>query len=420
MNIKQTTASGIGKLFDKSKGFAQVQGAWRFFNNENVTIEDLNQPILETGKAEIKNSCNKYLLMMTDWSHIDFKKHYSKEELAEKSNGNGKKQIGYELQTTIAVSDKTGNPLSPVVHNLKTNKRVLSTYNENLEYSLDHFEEFEKRVKWIKDNFHTEYQKVHIIDREGDVAGLYRDLEKNGEKFLIRGKIGVKIYNLEDNKYWKQGELANSLKLGKRFKSIKYHGKSVDIYVNEVAIEIRRDTTKQKRDSEGKTRSTRKAGEPVKARLIVSKLVDKDSQVVATWLLISNIFDASNQDITKWYWYRWKIESFFKLLKTSGFYMENWQEKNPEAIFRKLLVVSYASLLVWQIENSNGQDADELKEFLVRLSGRRLEYGKKSTLPSLLSGLWIFLQMMETLNNYDKNELLDMKSKLNTLTGFHF
>lgn len=420
MNIKQTTASGIGRLFDENKSFAQVQGAWRFFNNEKVTTEDLNKPILETGLSEIKNSCNKYLLMMTDWSHIDFKKHYSKEELIKKSNRNRAKQIGYELQTTIAVSDKTGKPLSPVVHNLKTDRRVLSTYSQDLDHSLDHFEEFEKRVKWIKENFQTEYQKVHIIDREGDVAGLYRDLEKNGEKFLIRGKRDVNIYNSEDNKSWKQGQLAKSLSLGKKFKSIKYKNKSVDIYVNKVDVEIRRATTKKRKDSDGKNRSTRTTGEPVKARLTVSKLVNSKGDIVETWILISNIFDVSSEKITEWYWYRWKIESFFKLLKTSGFYMENWQEKSPEALFRKLLVVSYSSLLVWQIENSSGQNADKVKEFLVRLSGRGLEYGKKSTLPSLLAGLWVFFQMIETLNKFDKKDLLDVKSQLTSLTGFHF
>ena len=81
MNMKQTTASGLGGLIDNNKSFAQVQGAWRFYKNERVKIEDLSQPILEIGKAEIENHCDKYVLMMTNWSHISYLKYKSKKEL---------------------------------------------------------------------------------------------------------------------------------------------------------------------------------------------------------------------------------------------------------------------------------------------------------------------------------------------------
>ena len=418
--MKQTTASGLGGLIDNNKSFAQVQGAWRFYKNERVKIEDLSQPILEIGKAEIENHCDKYVLMMTDWSHISYLKHKSKKELIEISNGNGKKQRGYELQTTIAVSDKSGEPLFPVAQNLKTAENVLSTYSHDLDISLDHFEEFEKRAEWIKKNIQTQHKRVHIIDREGDVAGLYRHLDKQNEKFLIRGKTAVNIYNPKDKKNWKQGELAKSLDKGKKFKKIKYHGQYVNIYVNEIDIEIRRDTTKKKTNINGKNYSTRTKGDAIKAKLVVSKLIDSDHNIVATWILITNISDVSSATITQWYYYRWKIESFFKLLKSSGFFMESWQEQNPLGIFKKLLVTSFCSILVWKINNNCQKKTIQFKEFLVRLSGRGLEYKKRSTLPSILAGLWIFLQMMETLRHYDKEELFDMKSTLNLVSGFEF
>jgi len=420
MNIKQTTASGLGRLIDNNKSFAQVQGAWRFYKNERVKIEDLNRPILEIGKDEIEKNCDKYVLMMTDWSHINYLKHKTKKELIKKSNGNGKKQKGYELQTTIAVSDKTGEPLFPVVQNLKTSENVLSTYNHDLDISLDHFEEFEKRAEWIKENIQTEHKKVHIIDREGDVAGLYRHLDKQNEKFLIRGKTVVNIYNPKDKENWKQGELAKSLDKGKKFKRIKYYGKNVDIYVNDIDVEMRRDTTKKKTNKNGKDSSTRTKGNAIKVKLVVSKLIDSNNNIVATWILITNISDVPSTTIAQWYYYRWKIESFFKLLKSSGFFMESWQEQNPLGIFKKLLVTSFCSILVWKINNNCQKETIKFKEFLVRLSGRGLECKKKSTLPSILAGLWIFLQMMDTLKYYEKEKLLDMQSTLNSVSGFEF
>ncbi|WP_456107140.1 hypothetical protein [Photobacterium frigidiphilum] len=42
----------------------------------------------------------------------------------------------------------------------------------------------------------------------------------------------------------------------------------------------------------------------------------------------------------------------------------------------------------------------EFKGFLVKLSGRLTKRSKPVTLPSLLAGLWVFLQMCEVLDTY--------------------
>jgi len=50
---------------------------------------------------------------MIDWSHLDYKKHKSKKELISKDKKGNAKQIGYDLQTTLAISHKTGEPIAP-------------------------------------------------------------------------------------------------------------------------------------------------------------------------------------------------------------------------------------------------------------------------------------------------------------------
>jgi hypothetical protein len=46
------------------------------------------------------------------------------------------------------------------------------------------------------------------------------------------------------------------------------------------------------------------------------------------------------------YW-RWKIESFFKLLKSAGQNLESWQQETGLAIAKRLLVVSMACVLAY-------------------------------------------------------------------------
>ncbi|MDQ7084080.1 MAG: hypothetical protein Q9M36_03740 [Sulfurovum sp.] len=55
--------------------------------------------------------------------------------------------------------------------------------------------------------------------------------------------------------------------------------------------------------------------------------------------------------------------SYFKLLKSAGFNLESWQQETPMALFRRLLVVSYATLFVWKIERSEEKNAPAVRKF---------------------------------------------------------
>jgi hypothetical protein len=50
--------------------------------------------------------------------------------------------------------------------------------------------------------------------------------------------------------------------------------------------------------------------------------------------------------IALWYYYRWRIESYFKLLKSGGQEIEHWQQESGLAILKRLLVVSMAYSIV--------------------------------------------------------------------------
>jgi hypothetical protein len=151
-------------------------------------------------------------------------------------------------------------------------------------------------------------------------------------------------------------------------------------------------------------------------------LVDEENNIVAEWLLITNVLDkkVSAQTLATWYYYRWKIESYFKLLKSSGFNLEEWQQKEPVALFKRLLVVSLSCLMVWKLANDSSHNAKEIRNFLVLLSGRLIERGKEFTLPALLAGLESYLQMMDVMLLFSHEELLDMHKKLTDLLGMDF
>ena len=413
MNHKQNSTSGLSILLKDVEGFSQAQAAWRFYNNDNVDIPSLNNPIIQEGIKEINENCMEYALVAYDWSHIDYRHHNSKKERIEhKHNKEGyKKSKGYDLQSSLAISDTTGAPIVPLAQNLKTGQKVYSTYDDNIDIELTHLEELTKRSKYINNNLDIKKKIVDIIDREADSVALMREYQEDSRFFIIRGLDRVNVeYN---NKRITQKELARSLDSGEYVKSIKYKKQNVKIYANEVKISITRDAYQTKIKDDGKRSIQKIKGKPVQARFIVERLVNSKQETVATWILISNLKeDVQTEKIALWYYYRWNIESYFKLLKSSGFNLEQWQQVEPSAIFKRLLISSHACLLVWQIENSNNENIKQIKKFLVKLSGRLIQRRKTSTSPALLAGIWSFFSTMDIIELYDIDKLLSMRDEL--------
>lgn len=102
-------------------------------------------------------------------------------------------------------------------------------------------------------------------------------------------------------------------------------------------------------------------------------------------------------EIGKWYYFRWRIESFFKLLKSHGLELEYWQQETGLAIAKRLLLAAMACVLVKQLEASQSEAAIKFRRHLIRLSGRRMKRGVEFTGPALLAGYYVHLTMMEYL-----------------------
>jgi len=424
MNSKVNAKTGINLLI-KTEGMSQVQASYRFYNNENVDFSSLNNPIITHGLEAIEKECDEYLLNAYDWSHIDYKHHHSKEGRVSKNKKSGE-QSGYDQQSCLAMSDRTGEPIAPLAQNLKIHEGVLSTYNENIDINLTHLEELVQRTQWIRSELDINKKIVDIIDREGDSITLMRAYEAHQWLYLIRAKSSHKVYVPTLGIDLKQGEVADTLPRGEFVKSIEYRTKGtkaeqVSIYVNEIDVELRRDATQSTINKDGKKEIVKIAGEPINARLVVERLINQQGEIVAQWILLTNVHkDVPSKTIATWYYYRWKIESYFKLLKTAGFNLEKWQQQDPKAIFRRLLICSHACVLLWKLQQCNEENAETIKKFLVKISGRLMEWGKDYTAPALLAGLWNFLQMMEVLTVYDVDELFNIRNDLSKIMGIDF
>jgi len=401
MNSSEQLSAGLKALPDKISSFASTQAAWRFYKNDTVTLPILQEPLTAAAHEGIVKHCDQYALCVHDWSRLSFK-HLNKRDTYAITH---ETDVGYDLQTSLIVSDQHGQPLAPVAQRLVSADGSYATYAENntpTHSVKDHLDEVSDCIQ------HLDLQGfpkplVHLIDREGDSVGHIRRWEEAGSHWLIRVKDNPKVDYADKAMACKA--VAHELVFIKT-REVSYHGKTCWQWVAKADVTIIRPA----KPSQKKSKKPPVPGAPVAAGLIVSRVMSEEGDVLAEWLLLTNMKDIDAATIALWYYWRWQIECFFKLVKSAGHHLESWQQESALAIAKRLLIVSMACVTVWAIAADKSEEATELRVFLIKLSGRQLRHKKEFTHPALLAGLWVFLSMLEITAAYSQQELDSLKA----------
>jgi hypothetical protein len=247
---------------------------------------------------------------------------------------------------------------------------------------------------------------VHLVDREADSVRHLRDWSAQGHLWLIRAKAGSRVQ--ADGRDTRLDTLAQTLNY-EAVREVSYQGKVGTQWVAQTAVVLTRQAqphATEQATASGPRSKPPDPAPPLAARLIVSRIQDAQGQVVACWYLLSNVpVEVDAATVALWYYFRWRIESFFKLLKQAGHQLERWEQETGEAIFKRLLIACQACVLTWRLLREQGVLADQVKQFLVRLSGRQTKRSAPITAPALLSGLYIFFALLEVLENHSVEEL---------------
>jgi hypothetical protein len=246
---------------------------------------------------------------------------------------------------------------------------------------------------------------VHIIDAEADSVGHYRQWsERPGRLFLVRADDRLVEFEGGERKCSAVREELRQRGAFVQSREVLYHGRRAWQWTAEAAVRL---TRPAQRNRPGVGDRQRIHGPPLALRLAIAEVRDAEGRVLAVWYLLSNVPAAVSTDtIALWYYWRWSIETYFKLLKSAGMNVESWQQTTPVAIARRLLVASMACVLVWRLARSEHPQAAPARKLLVRLSGRQMKRGCEFTMPALLAGLWTMLAMLDVLESHTAEELI--------------
>jgi len=254
---------------------------------------------------------------------------------------------------------------------------------------------------------------VFVIDREADSVGHYRAWARAGRAFLVRADDNRRV--LHEGREAKLGAVADGLRAAGAFagaRDVEFRGKPARQFVAEAEVVLHRPARTHRVDkSTGKAKHRNVAGRPLALRLVVSEVRDDRGKVLARWLLLSNLPPRVHAaTVALWYYWRWRIEGYHKLLKGAGQQAECWQQETAAALARRLAVASMAAVVVWKLARDERPEAAELRDVLMRLSGRLTRRVKGNgivpfTEPALLAGLGVLLPMLELLRTHDPDNL---------------
>ena len=403
-------AAGAGA--ESAGAFAATQAAWRFYANGSVSLPRLAAPLVECARAGAASCCDGHVLVALDWSPLHYGSHASKADRVALAH---RRDLGYDLLTALAVSDRDGSPLAPLCLELRAADGVHTTRADRPlppPSRLDRLTPVMAHAAGLLSGLGR--TPVFVIDREADSVGHYRAWHRAGRRFVVRADGQRKV--LHEGRERKLSEVLALLRRRDAFaeaREVEFKGRPARQFVAEAEVVLHRPARRHRADKRtGKARHRNVAGRPLPLRLVVSEVREpKSGKVLAVWLLLTDLPpEVPAATVALWYYWRWRVESYHKLLKGAGQNVEYWQQESAEALARRLAVASMAAVVVWRLARDQRPEAAELRDTLVRLSGRQMKWAKGAgrvpfTEPALMAGLGVLLPMLELLGHADVSDL---------------
>jgi hypothetical protein len=397
VHAAQHLAAGLHALPGAPSAFAATQAAWRFLHNPRVGLPQLVEPLREAGRQAAAASGAADLLVVHDWSFLSYPTHTSKSDRVARGHAH---VLGYDLATALLVDGRTGDPLAPMDLELTTRAGVVSSraVRPPGRAARPHINQVLATMTAAA-GWDLARPLVHVIDREADGLAQFRTWAAAGHRFVVR-------VDAERRVRWRGQsrtlpEIVRRLRAKGAFEQVGAWTEGEGLFVAQTEVVY----TQPGRVRRGKRRRT-VAGAPLTVRLVVAQVRSPAGRLRAEWLLVTNVgSEVPAGRVGQWYAWRWRIESFFKLLKGHGQQVEGWQQETGAAVAKRLAVAAMACVLVWRLVRDARPAGRALARLLMRLSGRQVKRTRPVTAPGVLAGLEKLLAVLNVLEQTTVEEL---------------
>ena len=346
----------------------EIKATYRFLSNHKVKESLLIKALKEQCSSNVGG---KNILVFCDSSSINIENHKNRiqnvEGLGRIGRNQHKQTLGFLVHPLLSYEAGTGNPLGIANVELISRSMDKNLYKaRGKEIQLIPIEEKES-YKWLKpclESLNSSLSEVNhvtfVMDREGDIIEVYDRLKGEKSDVLIRSRHNRYVLD-EQNKTKKLYDLvgqsetkgstyikiqggerkSRKAKLSIRYTKCKllwYEGKSVREKNQENGVSVSIIEVKETNHEGYKNEP------PLLWRLITTKKIDTLEEAIEQ---IHN------------YEKRWKIEEFFKLLKTDGYNIESTEITTGNAIRKLTLILMKTSIKILQLKAARNGNTEQ-------------------------------------------------------------
>ena len=343
---KSFSKAPTASISKRSEDWKESKGAYRFFQNESVESDDFFKS--HQDRTVERSSKYPYILALQDTSVISYNGHSH-------DNGMGRTRgeaWGFFLHSTVAVSPY-GDFLGVLSNQIwkreerrkKINGKVTRKDGEEKENSR-----WTESVSIAGEVLSEKTKVVSVADRECDSNEFFLNCFSTDTEFLIRQNIDRIILNsdFKSRKYISESKILGSedvfitnklRKEGKRGSSFRIKGSDG---------KVERDTTLHYQSAEIEIDFKNATCSEVRKVNLVRVFEDNDLPDRIEWFLLTSLPAKTFEEvklIAHYYSLRWRIELFFKTLK-SGCSIEKCRLGTMDKMIK---FVSLATVIAWRI-----------------------------------------------------------------------
>ena len=356
--------------------WAETKAAYRFFQNENVDSDE----ILMAHRCKTAMRAKKYkkVLAIQDTSYFVYSSHPKTKGLGKMSLKKGKNvdkiySNGLVVHTCLAVTTE-GLPLGLLDQKIFSRKLRAKNTNEGKNHkSHDRLPiEDKESYRWLEALEKTnavmaDREIVTVCDREADMYDFFKISQQLNSPVLVRAKADRTInrksrYAEKDVvklwEYMQQLPESGSYTIDIPMKSKSKHCKKRDTRTAEVSVKFGSFRFNPPRNNP-KHKKEHLPDIEMNAVYVLENNPSKADECVE-WMLLTNLpvksYDEAYEKV-KWYSLRWRIEMYFKVLK-SGFRVEACRLGHAARLARYLTIMSIVAWRLFMITLAARTDPD--------------------------------------------------------------
>lgn len=356
--------SGSCNLRLSVKNYSQLKGAYRFLSNRKVTEDELKRNLAERCR---ESSTGKEVIVLADTTTINT--NHFRGRLTDLS-GLGRildtpyrEAIGFYAHACLAFDSVDHTPLG--VPNIQLWNRSL---DRSTEPAIDQRSipiKEKESYRWLRDNIHVRdtvlsnaNHVTFVMDREADIIEVLKELPNDHCDIIVRVRhnrklnVNGKKEHLFDHIKAQQAKGKCEIRIAKRHPKRKARLAKMNIKYGTVFIRYPKRNPREKRKPDVKMNFVEISEREHKGF--------KDEKPLKWTMLTSSKITCAlrAEQIIKAYQGRWRIEEFFKLIKSDGFNIEKSELKSGRSIRKLTLMVMEAAIKIQQLKAARAGETD--------------------------------------------------------------